>query len=102
MMTIADRNQSPDRGARAHQPGDPATLALGALGWILTDDDRAGRLLATTGLDSDTLRDHLTDPGTLAAVLEFLANHEPDLLLAADALGCTPQDLVAAHRSLSA
>lgn len=96
MMTTADRNQSP-----AHQPGDPDTLALSALGWILTDEERAGRLMATTGLDADTLRDNLTEPATLAAVLEFLANHEPDLLLAADALGRSPQDLVDAHRSLA-
>ena len=96
MMTIADRSQSP-----GHTPDDPATIALGALGWILTDEDRAGRLLGMTGLDSDTLRDHLTEPATLAAVLEFLINHEPDLLLAADALGRPPQDLVAAHRNLT-
>jgi hypothetical protein len=96
MMTIADDNQSP-----AHRADDPDTIALGALGWILTDQDRADRLLSLTGLDADTLRDHLTERGTLAAVLEFLVNHEPDLVLAADALGRTPQDLVAAHRSLA-
>lgn len=95
MMTIADDNQSP-----AHGPDDPATLALSALGWILTEPDRADRLLSLTGLDADTLRDHLTERTTLAAVLEFLVNHEPDLVLAADALGRTPQDLVTAHRSL--
>lgn len=96
MMTIADDNRSP-----AHGPDDPDTLALGALGWILTDQDRADRLLSLTGLDAQTLRDHLTERTTLAAVLEFLVNHEPDLVLAADALGRTPQDLVAAHRSLA-
>lgn len=96
MMTIADNTQSP-----AHGPDDPDTVALGALGWILTDQDRADRLLSLTGLDADTLRDHLTERTTLAAVLEFLVNHEPDLVLAADALGRTPQELVAAHRSLA-
>lgn len=96
MMTIADDHQSP-----AHGPDDPDTIALGALGWILTDQDRADRLLSLTGLDADILRDHLTERGTLAAVLEFLVNHEPDLVLAADALGRTPQELVAAHRSLA-
>lgn len=101
MKTIADRSQSPDRSEPPHLPGDPDTLALSALGWILTDEERAGRLMAMTGLDADTLRDNLTERATLAAVLEFLANHEPDLVLAADALGRTPQDLVAAHRSLS-
>lgn len=96
MMTIADANQSP-----AHGPDDAEMLALSALGWILTEPDRADRLLSLTGLDADTLRDHLTERTTLAAVLEFLVNHEPDLVLAADALGRTPQELVAAHRSLT-
>lgn len=96
MKTIADANQSP-----AHGPDDAETLALSALGWILTEPDRADRLLSLTGLDADTLRDHLTERTTLAAVLEFLVNHEPDLVLAADALGRKPQDLVTAHWSLS-
>ncbi|MCL4673237.1 MAG: DUF3572 family protein [Sphingomonadaceae bacterium] len=95
-MSIADNRESP-----AHGPDAPDTVALGALGWILTDQDRADRLLSLTGLDADTLRDHLTERTTLAAVLEFLVNHEPDLVLAADALGRTPQELVAAHRSLA-
>jgi hypothetical protein len=98
-MTISDHHQSPSSRLN-HLPDDPDTLALSALGWILTDEDRAGRLMAMTGLDPDTLRDHLTERATLAAVLEFLVNHEPDLLLAADALGRSPPELVAAHRSL--
>ncbi|OZA92475.1 DUF3572 domain-containing protein [Altererythrobacter sp. H2] len=97
MKTIPDSGQSP-----GHHSGDPETLALSALGWVLTDEDRSARLLALTGLDSETLRDHLTEQTTLAAVLEFLINHEPDLLLAADALGRTPQELVEAHRRLAA
>lgn len=97
MKTIPDSGQSP-----GHHSGDPETLALSALGWVLTDEDRSARLLALTGLDSETLRDHLTEQTTLAAVLEFLINHEPDLLLAADALRRTPQELVEAHRRLAA
>ncbi|MFN3510395.1 MAG: DUF3572 family protein, partial [Tsuneonella troitsensis] len=73
-----------------HRPGDADTLALSALGWVLADDDRAERLLSLTGLTPDVLRDNLTDRTTLAAVLEYLAGHEPDLLLAADALNVPP------------
>jgi hypothetical protein len=36
----------------------------------------------------------------LGAVLDFLANHEPDLVLAADALNVEPADLVAAREML--
>jgi hypothetical protein len=35
-------------------------------------------------------------------VLEFLANHEPDLVLAADALNVSPAALIAAHETLAA
>ena len=69
---------------------------------MLQDDDRAQRLLSLTGLTPEILRERLTERGVLAAVLEFLANHEPDLLLAADALNVTPERLIAAHRELAA
>ena len=65
------------------------------------DEDRAGLFLALTGLSPDELRASLGYPSTLAAVLEYLCGHEPDLLAAAEAIGCTPQDLVAARERLS-
>ncbi|MET0588295.1 MAG: DUF3572 domain-containing protein [Novosphingobium sp.] len=83
-------------------PSDPETLALGALGWVLSDEDRASRLLALTGLTPEELRAGLGDPGMLAAVLDFLASHEPDLVAAAEALGVEPQDLAAARERLGA
>ncbi|MCP9221687.1 DUF3572 domain-containing protein [Erythrobacter sp. LQ02-29] len=84
-----------------HSPSDPDALALNALGWVLTDDQRAERLLSLTGLTPEVLRDRLTDRQVLAAVLDFLANHEPDLLLAADALSVEPADLLAARERLA-
>ncbi|WP_170003408.1 DUF3572 domain-containing protein [Pseudopontixanthobacter vadosimaris] len=86
--------------SNAHDRSDPEALALSALGWILNDPDRAERLLTLTGLTPQVLRDGLGSRAVQAAVLEFLANHEPDLVLAADALNVTPQDLVAAHEGL--
>lgn len=88
---------SPSRNS----PSDPAALALGALGWLLSDDQRAGRLLDLTGLDADMLRNGLDKPAILAAILAFLENHEPDLIGAADALGVSPADLVSARRELT-
>jgi hypothetical protein len=79
---------------------DAATLALGALGWVLGDGDRAARLLALTGLDADALRAGLADPAVLGAVLDFLAAHEPDLVAAAAALGIEPGELMAARERL--
>ncbi|MEL6540395.1 MAG: DUF3572 family protein [Pseudomonadota bacterium] len=76
------------------------TLALAALGWLLEDSDRAERYLSLTGLDPDSLRAGLGDPTVLASCLDFLANHEPDLIRAAEALAVTPEELIAARASL--
>jgi hypothetical protein len=75
-------------------------LALAALGWVLSDADRAARLLALTGLTPEVLRDGLDDPATLGAVLDFVCAHEPDLVAAAEAIEVTPQDLAAAGERL--
>lgn len=72
------------------------------LGWVLQDPERAERYLSLTGLDPDSLRAGLGDPTVLASALEFLINHEPDLLRAAEALAVTPEELVAAHKDLLA
>ena len=76
-------------------------LALEALGWALTDEKRAERLLSLTGITPDRLRHGLEDRMVQAAVLDFLANHEPDLIAAADALDTKPETLVAAARELA-
>ncbi len=77
------------------------TLALSALGWLLGDEKRADRLLDLTGLTADTLRNNLSDPAVLSAVLEFLARHEPDLIGAAEALQVDPATLIAAQEVLA-
>lgn len=79
---------------------DPAALALAALGWTLSDEARADRLLALTGLSPDDLRQRLDEPGLLAAILGFLEAHEPDLLACAAALDFDPAALVAARTTL--
>lgn len=76
-------------------------MALGALAWTLQDADRAERLLSLTGLSADELRNNLSDGAVLSAVLDFLCNHEPDLLRAADALEIEPRELVAAREELN-
>ncbi|WP_298686897.1 DUF3572 domain-containing protein [uncultured Sphingomonas sp.] len=86
--------------ARDTNTPDATTLALSALVWTLSDAPRAERLLALTGLDSDELRARAGDPSLLAAVLGFLAQHEPDLTACAEALDVRPEALVAAQRKL--
>lgn len=83
-------------------PADPEALALAALGWVLASEERAERFLALTGLTPDELRAGLGERSVMAAVLEFLAQYEPDMLAAAAALGVEPQVLANARERLSA
>jgi hypothetical protein len=87
---------------RSHDTNEEAaeTLGLRGLAWTIADEDRAGRLLALTGLDGDALRARLGEPAVLAAVLGFLEAHEPDLIACAEALGVKPEALVRARRTL--
>lgn len=89
--------------SRTNRPADrpvPVSLALAALAWTLQDEARANRLLDTTGLTPDGLREAVAEPATLAAILRFLEAHEPDLVACADDLGVAPADLVAARAEL--
>jgi hypothetical protein len=79
---------------------DPMALALGALVFVLGDEGRASRFLALTGLTPDALRAGVGDPVIMGAVLEFLANHEADLVAAAAALDILPETLAAAWEKL--
>ncbi|WP_432768609.1 MAG: DUF3572 domain-containing protein [Sphingopyxis sp.] len=79
---------------------DDAALALQALGWILSDEPRAERLLGMTGLAPDDLRSSLGERATLAAILSFLTAHEPDLVACADALQVPPAAIAAAAERL--
>lgn len=79
---------------------DDAALALQALGWILSDEPRAERLLALTGLAPDELRASLGARATLAAILSFLTAHENDLVACADALQVPPAAIAAAAARL--
>ena len=82
--------------------GEATVIALAALAWTLEDQDRAERLLALTGLAPSDLRERIGDPSVQAAVLAFLASHEPDLVACADALRRRPEALVAAKQVLEA
>ena len=77
-----------------------AAVALAALGWALSDDKRAARLLALTGLMPEDLRGRLAEPALLAAILRFLEGHEPDLIACSEALQTRPERIVEARRRL--
>ena len=85
---------------KADQTNVDEALALGALGWTLSDDARAQRLIALTGLTPAGMREQLEDRAFLAEVLRFLEGHEPDLVACAAALDVSPARLVAARETL--
>ncbi len=77
------------------------TLALRLIGWIVSDGTRAERMLALTGLTPQDLRDSLDNRGTLSALMDFVINHEPDLIACAQALEVKPAVLVAARERIA-
>jgi len=79
---------------------DPVAIGLHALAWTLSDQTRAERMLALTGLTTDDLRARAEEPATLAALLGFLEAYEPDLIACAAAIELTPQTLVATRKAL--
>jgi hypothetical protein len=85
---------------RSKTPNDPYALALAALAATLTDERRAGRFLALTGIGTDELRARADEPGLLAALIAFLEAHEPDLLSVCGAIGVRADELVAARREI--
>ncbi|MEO8455270.1 MAG: DUF3572 family protein [Sphingomicrobium sp.] len=85
-----------------HTPNDPFALALAALAATLTDERRAERFLALTGIGTGELRLRAAEPALLSALIAFLAAHEPDLLSVSEAIGVRADELVAAGRQIDA
>jgi hypothetical protein len=79
---------------------DPYVTALQLLAFVVADADLGMRFLALTGLTTDDLRQRAADPGVLAALVDFVAARETDLVAAADAIGVTPEAIIAAGRAL--
>lgn len=75
---------------------------LSALGWIVTEPARADRMLALTGLSPEDLRAGIERPDMLAALLNYLEAHEPDMIACAGALDIPPTALVRARTTLEA
>ncbi|RMD88917.1 MAG: DUF3572 family protein [Alphaproteobacteria bacterium] len=76
-------------------------IALEALAFVFREERLAARFLAMTGIDPTTLRERAGDDAILAAVLAFLAAHEPDLVAFASAVGYTPHEVGDAARHLA-
>ena len=78
-------------------PNDAAAMGLAALAAALTDERRAQRFLALTGIGTDELRACAGQPAFLASFIAFLEAYEPDLVAVAGQSGLTPEQLVEAR-----
>lgn len=81
-------------------PTDAETIGLTALAATLSDERRAQRFLALTGLSPDGIRERIGERSLLAACLSFLEAHEPDLVAVAQAIEVKPAALLAARVEL--
>ena len=81
-------------------PNDPYALALAALAATVSDERRAQRFLALTGIETDELRRRAGDPALLVSLISFLEGHEPDLLAVCEQVGVKPEALVQARREI--
>jgi hypothetical protein len=79
---------------------DPETLALRALAYIASEDDRLQRFLSLTGIEPGSLRGLAQDPAGLGAVLDYMLGWEPLLLEFAAAENLPPESIAAARRKL--
>lgn len=80
---------------------ESSALALNVVAWTVSDAGRAQRMLDITGLDPQTLRENLTKPATLRAMLDFVLDHEPDLIACARDIGVKPEDIASARRGIA-
>ncbi|QIE55912.1 DUF3572 domain-containing protein [Pikeienuella piscinae] len=75
-------------------------LALKAFGWIVADDELAGRFLAASGADPAALRERAADAEFLGFVLDFLLADETALLAFCAANGEKPEAPMRARAAL--
>lgn len=75
-------------------------LAVDALTFLAEDAETLGRFLSATGLGPETLRAAASEPGFLAAVLEYLMGDEALLLVFAERRRIRPTLIAAARHAL--
>jgi hypothetical protein len=75
-------------------------IAIRALGYLASDDERLQRFLDLTGLTHDTVRSAALTPGFFAAVLDYFLAHEPSLVEFANWAQLEPEHIVNARSRL--
>lgn len=75
-------------------------IAIKALTYLSNDPELMGRFLALSGLDPAGLKDVLTEPSFLAALLDFLLTDDSLLLTFVSNFSLDPNDIVSAKAVL--
>jgi hypothetical protein len=75
-------------------------IALQALAWIVSDDDRLAALMANSGINPASLRSHAADPEVLGAVLDHLLGDDQMVIAFCDAHGLPYNSPLAARAAL--
>ncbi|MEO0730800.1 MAG: DUF3572 domain-containing protein [Pseudomonadota bacterium] len=76
------------------------TLALQALGFLASDEDRLQRFMDMTGMTPDVLQARASESDTLVSVLDALLADETVLLMFAADRGFKPEDVARARVTL--
>jgi Protein of unknown function (DUF3572) len=76
-------------------------LALGALSFLVADEERLSRFVYLSGLTVDNLREAAAEPGFLAGVLDHLAGDESLLLAFAANCSLDPAEVTRAWMLLN-
>ncbi|HEX6119203.1 MAG TPA: DUF3572 family protein [Dongiaceae bacterium] len=79
---------------------DPHTLALQALAWLASDEERLVRFLNLSGMTPRGLRATATHPESLGAVLDYLLAWEPLLLSFSEEHGVAPEIIAHSRQRL--
>ena len=77
------------------------TLALAALAYLASENERLARFLSMSGLQAHSVRAAAQGPDFLVAVLDYVASDEPLLVALAAHLQTKPETVMAARFTLS-
>ena len=81
-------------------PENAEAIAIAALSFVAADSVLLPRFLAISGIEASAIRQAAGEPGFLAGVLRFIAEHEPTLLQFAEESGTPPEAVLRAMREL--
>ncbi len=76
------------------------TIALQALGWLISDPDELGGFLNASGASSGDLAHLAREPRFLAALIDYILETDERVLACAGALGLAPTALGEARMAL--